>query len=101
MSIQTIATRPFSDQRPGTSGLRKKVAVFMQPYYLDNFVQALLDVLNASGGPDVPRESGGSGGEARALAGQTLILGGDGRFFNRTAIPVSYTHLTLPTILRV
>ena len=86
MSIQTIATRPFSDQRPGTSGLRKKVAVFMQPYYLDNFVQALLDVLNASGGPDVPRESGGSGGEARALAGQTLILGGDGRFFNRTAI---------------
>ena len=44
MTIQTISTQAFADQRPGTSGLRKKVSVFMQPMYLENFVQALLDV---------------------------------------------------------
>ena len=49
MAIQTIPTQPFAGQRPGTSGLRKKVTVFTQPRYLENFVQALLDVLNASG----------------------------------------------------
>ena len=71
MSILTLPTHPFSDQRPGTSGLRKKVTVFTQPHYLENFVQALLDVLN---------------GDTNALTGQTLVLGGDGRFHNRTAI---------------
>lgn len=74
MAIQTIPTQPLAGQRPGTSGLRKKVTVFTQPHYLENFVQALLDVLNASG-PD-----------GRALTGQTLVLGGDGRFYNRTAV---------------
>jgi phosphoglucomutase len=48
MAIQTLSTQAFSGQRPGTSGLRKKVTVFTQPGYLENFVQALLDVLNAS-----------------------------------------------------
>ncbi len=71
MAIQTIITQPFAGQRPGTSGLRKKVSVFTQPYYLENFVQALLDELNA---------------DRRELAGQTLVLGGDGRFFNRVAV---------------
>jgi phosphoglucomutase len=66
-TIQTLPTRPFAGQRPGTSGLRKKVAVFRQPHYLENFVQALFDTL-----PD--RE------------GQMLVLGGDGRFHNREAI---------------
>jgi len=74
MAIQTIPTQPFAGQRPGTSGLRKKVTVFTQPHYLENFVQALLDVLNASGA------------EGHALRGQTLVLGGDGRFYNRTAV---------------
>ena len=46
MAIQNLPTQVFAGQRPGTSGLRKKVAVFMQPRYLENFVQALLDVLN-------------------------------------------------------
>jgi phosphoglucomutase len=74
MAIQTIPTQPFAGQRPGTSGLRKKVTAFTQSHYLENFVQTLLDVLNASG-PD-----------GQALTGQTLVLGGDGRFYNRTAV---------------
>ena len=67
MPIQTLPTTPFADQRPGTSGLRKKVTVFAQPHYLENFVQALFDEL-----PDA--------------AGQTLVLGGDGRYYNRVAV---------------
>ena len=74
MAIQTIPTQPIAGQRPGTSGLRKKVAVFMQPMYLENFVQALFDVLNAS----TPTGD--------ALQGQTLVLGGDGRYYNRAAV---------------
>lgn len=76
MAIHTTPTQVFTDQRPGTSGLRKKVGVFMQPHYLENFVQALLDVLNAS---DMT---------GHALRGQTLVLGGDGRFYNRAAVQI-------------
>ncbi len=67
MTVKIIPTSPFSDQRPGTSGLRKKVSVFKQPHYLENFVQSIFDTL--------PR-----------LGGQTLVLGGDGRFYNGQAI---------------
>lgn len=74
MAIQTLPTQAFAGQRPGTSGLRKKVSVFVQPNYLENFVQALFDVLNASS----------AGGQA--LVGQTLVLGGDGRYHNRVAV---------------
>ncbi|MFO1357881.1 alpha-D-glucose phosphate-specific phosphoglucomutase [Plasticicumulans sp.] len=66
MDIRTVATTPFEGQKPGTSGLRKKVAVFRQPDYLENFVQSIFDT--------VP-----------ALAGGTLVLGGDGRYYNRAA----------------
>lgn len=76
MAIQTLSTQVYPDQRPGTSGLRKKVGVFMQPHYLENFVQALLDVLNASDASN------------QALRGQTLVLGGDGRFHNRAAVQI-------------
>ena len=69
MSIVTHPTQPFAGQRPGTSGLRKKVTVFQQPGYLENFVQALFDGLDGT-------------------AGQTLVLGGDGRFHNRQAVQV-------------
>jgi phosphoglucomutase len=69
MAIETINTIPFAGQRPGTSGLRKKVAEFSQPGYLENFVQAIFDTI----------------GDCR---GQTLVLGGDGRYFNRTAIAI-------------
>ena len=67
MQAQTIPTRPFEGQLPGTSELRKKVAVFQQPGYLENFVQSVFDVLPG-------------------LAGGTLVLGGDGRFHNDRAV---------------
>ena len=69
MNIRTVATTPFTDQKPGTSGLRKKVTVFKTPGYLENFVQAVFDTINAP-------------------PGSTLVLGGDGRHYNREAIQV-------------
>jgi phosphoglucomutase len=67
VEISAISTTPFSDQRPGTSGLRKKVSVFQTPHYLENFVQSIFDTRTD-------------------LVGGTLALGGDGRYYNRQAI---------------
>src|SRR5579872_7176011 len=72
MNVLRVPVTPFAGQRPGTSGLRKRVAVFRQPGYVEAFVQSLFDALP---------EAVGSG-----VAGQTLVLGGDGRFFNDRAI---------------
>jgi len=71
-SIREEETTPFAGQRPGTSGLRKRTAEFMQPRYVENFVQSVFDV--------VREDAGGS------FADQTLVVGGDGRYFNREAI---------------
>ena len=67
MAITRVPTTPFSDQRPGTSGLRKKVKVFQQPHYVENFIQAIFD--NVEG-----------------AKGSTLVIGGDGRFFNEAVV---------------
>ncbi|MBN9363856.1 MULTISPECIES: alpha-D-glucose phosphate-specific phosphoglucomutase [unclassified Devosia] len=67
MTILTIETKPFADQKPGTSGLRKRVTVFSQPNYVENFVQSIFDCLEG-------------------IKGKTLVLGGDGRFYNDVAI---------------
>ncbi len=66
--ITTVSTAPIAGQKPGTSGLRKKTPVFMGRHYLENFVQAIFDVVGA--------------------AGKTFVLGGDGRYFNDRAAQV-------------
>ncbi|NOR71241.1 MAG: alpha-D-glucose phosphate-specific phosphoglucomutase, partial [Methylomarinum sp.] len=69
MQIETLSTTPYTDQKPGTSGLRKKVTVFQQTNYLENFVQSIFNSL-------------------QDYQGSSLVLGGDGRYFNRQAIQI-------------
>lgn len=69
MAINTVSTQPYADQKPGTSGLRKKVPAFQQENYLQNFVQSIFDSLEG-------------------IQNQTLVLGGDGRYYNREAIQI-------------
>lgn len=65
--IKTVSTIPYPDQKPGTSGLRKKVPVFRQPNYPENFIQSVFDALEG-------------------YKGKTLVIGGDGRYLNREVI---------------
>ena len=70
MTIKTVATTPYADQKPGTSGLRKRVTHFQQPNYVENFIQSLFDSLPGK-------------------EGQTLVIGGDGRYYNDTVIQIA------------
>ncbi|AZO31518.1 alpha-D-glucose phosphate-specific phosphoglucomutase [Mesorhizobium sp. M1B.F.Ca.ET.045.04.1.1] len=65
--IKTVPTKSYTDQKPGTSGLRKKVPVFQQEHYAENFIQSIFDALEG-------------------FEGKTLVIGGDGRFYNREVI---------------
>ena len=67
MTTLTIKTTPYGDQKPGTSGLRKRVTVYQQPNYVENYIQAIFDSLEG-------------------FEGKTLVIGGDGRFYNDVAI---------------
>jgi phosphoglucomutase len=67
MTTKTIETTPYADQKPGTSGLRKRVSVYQQPNYVENYIQAIFDSLEG-------------------FEGQTLVIGGDGRYYNDVAI---------------
>lgn len=73
LTVTTETTAPIEGQKPGTSGLRKKTKVFMEKNYLNNFIQSTFDALAGSGVP---------------LDGSTLVVGGDGRFYNKEAIQV-------------
>lgn len=68
--IVTVTTTPFEGQKPGTSGLRKKVPVFQQKHYAENFIQSIFDSLEG-------------------FAGQTLVIGGDGRYYNEHVIQIA------------
>jgi phosphoglucomutase len=70
MTVLTVLTHPFKDQKPGTSGLRKKVSIFKQDNYLENFVQSIFDSLDED------------------IHGATLVVGGDGRYYNKHAIQI-------------
>ncbi len=69
MPMQNVRTTSIEGQKPGTSGLRKKTAIFRRPHFLENYVQSIFD---------------GIGG----VEGKTLVIGGDGRFFNDAAIQI-------------
>lgn len=77
MPIKTIETQAYADQKPGTSGLRKRVAHYQQLHYVENYIQSIFDVLEGTDG-------------------QTLVMGGDGRFFNKegiqTAMKIAAAH---------
>ena len=82
MRIKDVVTNPFFDQRAGTAGLRKRVSVFQQTHYLENYLQSIFDC-------------------APALKGGLLVIGGDGRYHNRTAITTAIAMAAANGVARV
>lgn len=82
MAIREIPTKPYLDQKSGTAGLRKKVVVFQQPHYLENFLQSIFDC-------------------SPELKGKTLVIGGDGRYHNRTAIQTAISMAAANGVQRI
>lgn len=82
MIVREVVTKPHPDQKPGTAGLRKKVAIFQQPHYLENFLQSIFDV-------------------EPSLRGQTLVIGGDGRYHNRAAIHTAIAMAAANGVIKV
>lgn len=82
MALREIPSKPYLDQKSGTAGLRKKVAVFQQPHYLENFLQSIFDV------------------DTR-LRGGLLVIGGDGRYHNRAAIQTAIAMAAANGVARV
>ena len=68
--FELVTTKPFDGQKPGTSGLRKKVTVFAQPHYTENFIQSIFNALDG-------------------YAGATLVIGGDGRYYNSNVVQIA------------
>ena len=87
MRVLSVPVTPFPDQRPGTSGLRKRVAAFRQPGYVETFIQSIFDALPEAVGEGV--------------AGKTLVLGGDGRFFNAEATQIILRMMAANGVVRV
>ena len=81
-AVRIVETTPYHDQKPGTSGLRKKVRVFQQPHYPENFIQSVFDCVEG-------------------LAGATLVIGGDGRYLNREVIQSAIRLAAANTVGRV
>ncbi len=79
---ETVETQPIAGQRPGTSGLRAKTRDFMQPHFLENFIQSGFEAL-------------------QGVAGKTLVLGGDGRYYNRRAIQIILKMAAANNVARV
>jgi phosphoglucomutase len=87
LAIRVVPTRPFTDQVPGTSGLRQRTAVFRQPHYVENFVQAILDTVSASAG--------------EAGRAPSLVVGGDGRYYNAEVLQVALRMAAANGVVRV
>ena len=82
MNVLTMPARPYDDQRPGTSGLRKPVAIFRQQHYLENYLQAIFETVGGG-------------------ANRTLVIGGDGRFYNHEAIQIAIRMAALSRLYGV